>query len=46
MARTQAGQVSKDWEITMRNALVTAVLIASLGLIADVQGKVVRDILA
>src|SRR5438876_8882675 len=37
VARTPAGQVSKDWEITMRNALVTIALAALLGLIGDVR---------
>ena len=42
VARTQAGQVSKHWEISMRNALVTAALVASLGLIADMRQLVAQ----
>jgi hypothetical protein len=38
MARTQAGPVSKRWEISMRNRLATTALIVLLGMLADVSG--------
>lgn len=37
MARTQTGQVSKHWKISMRSRLAKAVVIALLGIIADVR---------
>lgn len=38
MARTQAGPVSKRWEISMRNRVATTALIVLLGMLADVSG--------